>query len=242
MTIFVLMNKLIHIPHSSVYIPEKYMGDYIVSSEEVKSIANILMDHGTDKLAGILPAELFKDNVVQFPYSRIFCDVERFNSEEEEMNDIGMGVLYTHSHELKEIRRVKDKESIFKYYHEHHKLLDDKCENLLKKYGEVMFIDLHSYYNESLPYEKHKDLKRPDICIGIEEFHLNKNHLENLINMIESYGYTWSINEPFIGCLIPNKYYMKDKRVSGFMFEVNKNVFNDFEKISELFKKIVFDK
>ena len=44
------MNKLIHIPHSSVYIPEKYMGDYIVSSEEVNSIANILMDHGTDKL------------------------------------------------------------------------------------------------------------------------------------------------------------------------------------------------
>jgi hypothetical protein len=71
---------------------------------------------------------------------------------------------------------------------------------------------------------------------------LNKNHLENLINMIESYGYTWSINEPFIGCLIPNKYHMKDKRVSGFMFEVNKRVFNDFEKISELFKKIVFDK
>jgi len=158
------------------------------------------------------------------------------------MNDIGMGIIYTHSHELKEIRRVNDKECILKYYHEHHKLLDDKCEKLLNEYGEVMIIDLHSYYDVPLPYEKHKDLSRPDICIGIEEFHLNKNHLENLINMIENYGYSWSINEPFIGCLIPNKYYKKDKRVSGFMFEVNKRVFNDFEKINELFKKIVFYK
>ena len=217
------------------------MRDYIVSNEEVKNIANTLMDHGTDKLAKLLPKELFKDNVVQFPYSRIFCDVERFNSDEEEMNDIGMGVFYTHSHELKEIRRVKDKESIFKYYHEHHKQLDDRCENLLNKYGEVIFIDLHSYYNEPLPYEKHKDLKRPDICIGIDDFHLNKNHLESLINMIESYGYTWYINEPFIGCLIPNKYYMKDKRVRGFMFEINKRLFNNLDKINELFNKIIYE-
>ena len=235
------MNKLIHIPHSSVYIPKKYMSDYIVSNEEVKNIANTLVDHGTDKLAELLPKELLKDNVVRFPYSRIFCDVERFNSDEEEMNDIGMGVFYTHSHELKEIRIVKDKESIFKYYHGHHKQLDDRCENLLNKYGEVIFIDLHSYYNEPLPYEKHKNLKRPDICIGIDDFHLNKNHLESLINMVESYGYTWSINEPFIGCLIPNKYYMKDKAVSGFMFEINKRLFNNLDKINELFNKIIYE-
>ena len=231
------MNKLIHIPHISSYIPDEYISDYIIPKEEVIRVAETMKDH---HIEGLLE-DIHPDNMVIFDYSRVFCDVERFNSPNEEMNDIGMGVLYTHTHDLMEMRRVKNKEEILVYYNQHHDLLNKKCEELLDKYNEVIFIDLHSYNNTPLKYEKHRDLKRPDICIGIEEYHSDETMINKITDLIDKFGYSWSINEPFIGCLIPSKYYLSDKRVKGFMFEVNKDVFEDFEKINNLFKKIIFD-
>ena len=236
------MKTILHVPHSSTFIPIEYLGDYI-SPEEAFDCSEKMVDHGTEYISKRLISEgiIEKENVLIFPFSRVFCDVERFDSDLEEMNKIGMGILYTHSYNLKKIRKVKDPESIKKYYYNHHRLLNEKCKSVLDENEEVLFIDLHSFSDLPLPYELHKDLKRPDICIGIEEFHSDEKLINSIISNIEKFGYTWSINEPFLGCLIPGDYYIKDNRVKGFMFEINKRLLPEIYKVYQLISSIIYD-
>jgi N-formylglutamate deformylase len=82
------MKKLVlHIPHSSTTIPK--VEGYIVSQSILNSEILKLTDWYTD--------DLFQNNIdkdVLAPFSRIFCDVERFSEDEKEvMSKFGMGVL-----------------------------------------------------------------------------------------------------------------------------------------------------
>ena len=217
------MEKIYHIPHSSTHIPEEYIDEFNISKEQLESDALTICDVGTD--------ELGLDGIV-FPYSRLFCDVERFNSDKEVMNDVGMGVLYTVNHKLETIRENPNTD-ILKYYEEHHKKLNDITKEKLLVNDEVLFLDIHSYSNTALPYELHKDEKRPDICIGVNKRY-NKDIVEKLIYIIKKYDYTYSINSPFKGCLLPSDY-IDDERVHGVMIEINKDIIFD-ENIKELFE------
>ena len=216
------MEKIFHIPHSSTYIPEKYINEFLVSKKKLKSDAFVLCDNRTNEMV---------DNGIIFQYSRLFCDVERFNSDLEEMNDIGMGVLYTVNQNLELIRKEPSLE-IIKYYEKHHENLNMITRQLLKENDEILFIDLHSYSKEILPYEKSKKSKRPEICIGINKRH-NKIILNKILNIINNYGYTTSINEPFSGCLLPSDY-NDDKRVHGIMIEIRKDIYDTKEKFQKI--------
>ena len=231
------MNVILHIPHASTSIPNDFRVDY-TDFTHAEECANVIADHGTCELADYVSS---KSEVIRvdFPFSRVFCDVERFDSDEEEMNSVGMGVLYTHSHTGREIRIPSNPDSIKRYYYEHHEKLNKECVTVIEKNGSVLFVDIHSFSDEALPYELHKDLKRPDICIGVEEYHLSKKDIDILINTIEEYGYTVAVNQPFIGCLIPGDYYLKDERVRGFMFEMNKRLLPELEKVGSLLLKII---
>src|SRR4051812_5711220 len=79
---------ILHIPHSSVHIP--FFDGYIVTGEEIKAEQLLLTDWYTD--------DLFQFGCaipVIADFSRVFCDVERFEDDALEMMAIsGMGVLY----------------------------------------------------------------------------------------------------------------------------------------------------
>lgn len=221
------MKKIFHIPHSSVDIPEKYINEFVIPKEQLESDALLLSDFRTNEMV---------DDGVIFPYSRLFCDVERFNSDLEKMNKIGMGVLYTNNHNLETIRERPSPE-IIEYYNEHHNKLNELTKTLLETNSEIFFIDLHSYSKEILPYELNKNLLRPEICLGVNKRY-NKVLLEKLIYIVKDFGYTYFINEPFIGCLLPSDY-IDDERVHGIMIEIRKDVYDTdekFEKIKELLK------
>lgn len=227
------MKVILHIPHASTHIPEEFHKDY-TDLRHAQECADVLADHGTREIGDHVKS-ILEVTDVSFPYSRVFCDVERFDSDEEEMNSVGMGVVYTHSHTGREIRRAKDAERIKHHYWKHHERLNLECETD----EEVLFVDVHSFADEALPYELHKDLERPDICIGYEQFHLTEDRLRILIDTTESHGYTWAVNEPFIGCLIPGDHYLKNQRVQGFMFEVNKRLLPEIDKVGELLTKMI---
>ena len=83
------MKKLIlHIPHSSTEIP--ILDGYVSSHDEIQQEIIKLTDWYTD--------DLFDSQVdykIVAPFSRIFCDVERFSDDKLEiMSKVGMGVLY----------------------------------------------------------------------------------------------------------------------------------------------------
>jgi N-formylglutamate deformylase len=226
-----MIQKILHVPHSSEHIPKEFLNDYLIPYEDIVKEASLMKDHFSYELVEGNP------NILKFPYSRIFCDVERFSDEREVMNHIGMGVLYTNSHDLKPIRKVKDPFPIMELYYDHHIKFNNLTKSLLDKHGEVLIVDIHSYWNEALPYELYKELKRPDICIGVDYFHYDKKIIDNLIYKINNIGLSYSINEPFKGCIIPSDFYMKDKNVKGVMLEINKKIlFDDFNKIKEFIK------
>ena len=221
------MEKMCHIPHSSIYIPKEYINNYILSPEELEKEALTMCDIRTDEMT---------NGCITFPYSRIFCDVERINSDKEIMNSVGMGVLYTKTHNLKPLRDNPAKE-IIKLYNEHHNKLNKILKEKLENHNEVLFIDLHSYSNKPLEYELNKNLKRPDICIGINK-RFNKIIINKLIYIIENFNYSLVVNEPFSGCLLPSDY-IDDERVHGFMIDINKKLYDTdlkFEKIKSFLK------
>ena len=74
-------NILIHVPHSSLYIPEEYKRTALIPPDELDAENLFMCDTGIVKL--IPPA--LEENAVIFPYSRLFCDVERFRDGSEPM-------------------------------------------------------------------------------------------------------------------------------------------------------------
>jgi N-formylglutamate amidohydrolase len=112
-------------------------------------------------------------------------------------------------------------------------------EKYLEFFGEVLFIDLHSYYKDILPYELNTKANRPEICIGINE-NVNEKILKDIVNKIELFNYDYSINEPFSGCLLPSNY-VNDDRVHGIMIEIRKDIYENkkgFNKIKKLLNEI----
>lgn len=229
------MNKIFHIPHSSKYIPEEYLDDYLVTREYLNLSNDIICDNDLDKMV-----KKFNPNSIIFPYSRLFCDVERFDSDDEVMNNIGMGVLYTHNHDLVKIRENPNPE-IKKYYYEHHKAFNKKVKKMLEENENVVIIDLHSYSKYALPYELNKSLDRPEICIGLNK-NYNKDLLNNIINLANNFNFKTSINKPFSGSIIPSEF-VDDKRVSSLMLEIRKDLYSTkegFLKVSN-FLKIIYN-
>jgi N-formylglutamate amidohydrolase len=223
------MNIIFNIPHSSTKIPKKYKKDFIIPDDELNHQNNVLCDLYVDELLNK------KCKALIFKYSRLLCDVERFNSDKEIMNNVGMGVLYTHGYDKKLIRPNLNK-TILKYYYKYHR----KLNKLIKRYlnNEILIIDLHSYSNEILPYEINTKLNRPDICVGIDYNHYDKNITNKIIDIIKKYNFNYLINEPFSGCLIPSNYYLKNKNVHGLMIEINKNVYLTNNNKNENFYKL----
>ena len=195
-----MKNILIHIPHSSYIIPNKYKDLFYLKGVELFQEQLKMSDSFTD--------ELFNIKGIQrhiFPISRLVCDVERFrNEEDEEMTKQGMWICYTKTSDCKALKKVDTnhkKEILNLYYDKHHSDFEEKIERMLKKHKKCLIIDAHSFSSKPLPYELHAQTFRPDICIGTD-FGKNVLYNEKLVNLFETtflkYGYkNVTIDDPF---------------------------------------------
>lgn len=225
---------LIHIPHSSLYIPDDYKNKSLLSLSELEKENLFMCDYMVDKFIDD------KRQTIIFPYSRLYCDVERFKDESEIMNKFGMGYIYTKTRkgELMFNPSIDDRKKITDIYDAHHKLLDETVTNILALYQKCIIIDLHSYSTELVSrlfnYEQ-----VPDICIGIERDYYSKELTDYFVKYFMDNGYSVKINYPYQGSLVPNKYYgIKNSNIVSIMIEVNKRVYeNDFENFKHVLKK-----
>jgi len=240
---------LIHIPHSSIEIPSKYGDQFILDDVELLKEAKLMADIFVDKIV-----ENINEEKLIFPISRIVCDVERFrNDNDEEMSKIGMGVIYEKTHDCKQLRKNNIKEQNLEeikkeYYDKHHELFEKKVEEALKKQGTCTIVDLHSYAETALPYEINKKDFRPDICIGYENFHFDKNIVNKIKQLCETKDIVVGENTPFKGSIVPLKFYKKNKNVKSVMIEINKRLYlqkdgtldkTKLKKLQELMNKII---
>ena len=212
---------ILHIPHSSPYIPS-YDG-FVVGEQLINNEICLLTDWFTDKLFDLSVPKIVT------PFSRVFCDVERFEDDTLEVMSLkGMGMCYTHMDNGELMRNVNPelRERIrSEFYLPYHQTLEALAAELLHKYGNVTVIDCHSFPDIPLTRDLNQDMPRPDFCLGIDEFHTPKEVYLPVQDSLTSLGYKVLINNPYAGTMIPMKYYQKNKDVNGLMIEVNRKLY-----------------
>ncbi len=143
------------------------------------------------------------------------------------MSKYGEGVVYTHLYDgtLFHIHNDEYKNKVLEYYDEYHKNLDNITKQLLEEDETLLILDCHSFSDKMASHFFKEPF--PDICIGIEEDYYDEEVLNMIISKIKELGYTYKINYPYKGSLVPNCIYngiIKGKVVS-IMLEINKRIY-----------------
>jgi N-formylglutamate amidohydrolase len=169
------------------------------------------------------------DDKIVAPFSRIFCDVERFADDElEVMSKLGMGVLYEKFDNGNLLRIVSPelKQEVLKsYYWVHHAMLSKVVKKSLEQTESCLILDCHSFPSSPLTRALVQDEIRPDFNIGTDSYHTPKYIIEESINFFETKGYTLGVDTPYSGSIVPMEYYQKDQRVTSIMLEVNRGLY-----------------
>lgn len=219
-----MKNILLHIPHSSKFIPKN--NDLLTSLEASQEIEETLL-----KLTDSFTNELFdwkNAEQIVFPYSRIYCDVERYlDAEKEPMSQKGMGVKYTKGINGIAIRNtgsVDQDEQLKKVYYNHHNQVRNLIGERNKSNIKPLLIDCHSFSNERFKNDgvNINDLILfPDFCIG---YNLNDISSEKIAKKIALFlkkrGYIVFMNSPYNGSLAYD-----DLNHHSVMIEINKNLY-----------------
>lgn len=238
-----MKNLILHIPHCSTVIPLKdgyCVTDAILNQEILK-----LTDWYTDDLF-----ENEYDISIKAPFSRIFCDTERFSDDsQEEMSKFGMGVLYEKSDEgliIREVNQALREKILNTYYWTHHKKLSDAVNEQLKTNGKAIIIDCHSFPRIPLKRALNQQTLRPDFNIGTDSFHTPKYLIEISEEYFKSKGYSLGIDYPYSGSIVPMEHYHKTKNVESIMLEINRGLYlkepsneksNDYLAVKEVVKE-----
>lgn len=212
---------VLHIPHSSTRIP--MMDGYTMGLEILGNEMSILTDWFTDELFDLPYSKVIA------PFSRIFCDVERFPVDEDEvMAQFGMGMCYTHTDDNRVMREVTPSlRSVLEttYYRKHHEEFERLTSEALSKYNKVVIIDCHSFPDIPMKRDLNQDVPRPDFCIGTDDFHTPENLTIAATSFLEDKGYEIKINNPYQGSIVPLNYYNKNKNVMSIMVEINRKLY-----------------
>lgn len=213
---------ILHIPHSSTDIP--LSEGFVQYKQKIKQEIIKLTDWYTDDL---FDSDI--DERIIAPFSRVFCDVERFADDELElMSKVGMGVLYERFDSDEPLRIVtpKIRERILsEYYWKHHDQLTAAVDNQLTSENCSLIVDCHSFPSTPLLKAVNQEKNTPDFNIGTDEFHTPQKYIDASIDFFESKGYTLGIDWPYSGSIVPMKYYQKDKRVNSIMLEINRKLY-----------------
>jgi N-formylglutamate amidohydrolase len=200
---------VIHTPHAGHILPVQRKNQIIYA------LHNVLCDHYTDKLFGSNDPSI---SHISFPYSRLFCDVERLLNDPLEKR--GIGILYDLSYHLsiprdKSIWAMTDEQRMT-LYHAYHKALSITMEN-----GGLL-LDCHSFSEQDNILSKHAHkYKDIDICLGYnnDTSKPDEETLKLIVQFFRLHGYSVALNKPFSNAM-----------VAGFghhslMIEVNKHCY-----------------
>ena len=217
------MNIIMHMPHVSLKVPKRFYKGLIISKDLFNKYNLEMTDLGID-----IVSKDFKYKKIKSKYSRLYCDVERFKDDNLEiMSKYGEGVIYTNLYDGLLFHRHdnKYKNKVLKYYDKYHKKLDIITKQLLKKDDKLLILDCHSFSDKMASHFFEEPFL--DICIGVEDNYYDEDILNIIINRINELGYTYKINYPYKGSLVPNCIYdgIIKGNVVSIMLEINKKIY-----------------
>jgi N-formylglutamate deformylase len=215
-----MSSVLLHVPHAGTQVPDWTRPHLLLDDAALAAEIAALTDHRTDELAlaaaalaAVCPA------VIVNPVSRFVVDVERLPDEREEMAAVGMGAVYTHGTRGQRIRAAESANS--KAHAE--ALLDayfrpwGEAVARLVDEGATVLLDVHSYPPRSLPYERHADGPRPQVCLGTDPTHTPSWLVEAARTAFE--GFEVGLDSPFAGAYVP-----AGRTTAALMIEIRRDV------------------
>ena len=218
---------VLHIPHNGLWLPE----DFVYERSDIEKQQDIfrLVDHHTDRL--FTPLLTRGGLQILNPYCRLYFDPERYEDPDKEiMNEIGMGVFYTHTTEGKRFRADDTPKAhhqrIADLYRPYHKQLANACRTLIEQFGFCFLIDGHSYPKICSPFERYPDDHRPEIDLGTDTQHSPTWMRDLAFDIFSGAGYSVGFDQPYKGTLIPTPLY-GDTRLFAMMLEIRRDVYLD---------------
>ena len=217
---------LIHIPHSSLNIPDHYRDQMLLSADEIQAEMLLMTDRYVDELFDLPGIMIHKNDV-----SRLVMDPERFRSDADEpMAQQGMGAIYTKTSQGRTYRSLSTSEKenlLVSLYDAYHSDFTSKVESILRRSDRCLIIDAHSFPATPLPYEIHQAPDRPDICLGFDAYHLNQQTVDVVKDYFQSHRLSVALNFPFSGSIVSMRFYHLNSCVQSLMIEVNRALYMD---------------
>lgn len=217
---------ILHAPHGSTRIPSPFRDHFTIDDAGLRRELLALTDHAVDRMVR-RALESCDASAVIAEVSRLVVDVERFPGDEEQMNAVGMGVLYTHGARRERIREVPEpaQAELMLHFERYSSAVERLVDRSLERHGRAVIIDVHSYPGQALPYELHADGRRPPLCVGYDDRHMEPSLLSCVR---EVFGHLDQVdNEPFAGAYVPLKHFGRDPRVQSVMLELRRDQYMD---------------
>jgi len=182
---------VLHIPHSSIVVPNNGANPATFDDEEWK-----LIDLYTDSL--FAPDEAHERiSPIVFPYCRLYCDVERLPHDPLEKR--GLGISFQHTQNGVHTRTWGSRVQALKDYARYHFETTLQLIDLQEKFRHrVLLIDCHSFSAQSnllVPNPPHD----VDICIGFndDETKPSDDVIAQFRDFFARKGYRVGMNTPF---------------------------------------------
>lgn len=212
---------LLHVPHSSRTIPADVRAGIVLSEADLDRELDLMTDSLTEELARAV-----SDRVLAAPVSRLVVDVERFPDDRESMNAVGMGAVYTRTHDGAVLRDTVDPTVLDRWFHPHAAAVTAEVDAMLAEHGRAVLLDLHSYPSARLPYElAAARAPRPQVCLGTDSFHTPPWLVAAAREAFA--GWDVALDSPFAGTYVPLKHYGTDARVASLMIELRRDTYLD---------------
>jgi N-formylglutamate amidohydrolase len=217
---------IVHVPHSSTSIPPDVRAQLLLDDDALAEELRLMTDARTDELA-----LLAVDRVAPRPWlfvnrlSRLVVDPERLPDKHEEMYAVGMGAVYARTSGglvLREADERTERGLLERFFTPYAEALADLVDERLAATGQAVVVDLHSYPVQALPYERHRDARRPAVCVGVDVDHTPAALVERVLRACSVIGDV-VVNEPFAGSYIPLRHFGRDNRVTSVMVELRRD-------------------
>jgi len=207
---------LLHVPHAGTLLPAWVRAHLLLGDAALAAEVAALTDHHTDALAlAAADRAAVRPWVVINPVSRFVVDVERFPDDREEMAAVGMGAVYTHGTRGQRIRPddPAHAEALLAAYF---RPWGEAVAGLLAGRAAVL-LDVHSYPRDPLPYERHADGTRPQVCLGTDPVHTPSWLAAAATSAFAAFEV--GLDSPFSGAYVP-----ESAAAAALMLEIRRDV------------------